>query len=87
MVSNGLRNKDMHAQVILNLTEKKVEKNSFNAGKNFDEIFEYFFTNYSQYITEVMGQLDPAYLTEVVDRLQASIEEPVDVAHEEVPSK
>ena len=74
MISRGLRTKDMHAQVILNLSDKKVEKNSFNTDKSFDDIFRYFLDNYTDYIARTMAQLDPAYLTQVADHIEQEIE-------------
>ena len=68
IIARQIRNKDMNAQVILDLSNKRIERNAFKTDKTFDEIFEYFFTNYNQYVVEVMGQLDPEYLVEVVAR-------------------
>ena len=73
-ISRGLRSKDMHAQVILDLSNKRVEKNSFN-DKDFDEIFKYFFANYSEYIIRVMTELDPVYLEQMVNELEKEIEQ------------
>ena len=69
-----LNNRDQQAQVILNLTDKKVEKNSFQTGKNFNEVFEYFFVTYNEHLTKVMAQIDPTYLTELVDRMQKELD-------------
>jgi hypothetical protein len=73
-ISRGLRSKDMHAQVILDLSNKRVEKNAFN-DKDFDEIFKYFFANYSEYIIRVMTELDPEYLEQMVNELEKEIEQ------------
>ena len=41
----GLKNKDLlESKVILNISEQKVVKDSFNTDKTFDELFEYFYT-------------------------------------------
>ena len=72
-ISRGLRTRDLHAQVILNLSNKTIERNTFNSGKTFDDIFEYFFTNYSEYITKVMSQLDPTYLLNVVEKMETEL--------------
>lgn len=72
-ISRGLRTRDMHAQVVLNLSEKKIERNTFNSGKTFDEIFKYFFANYSEYVIKVMGQLDPEYLEQIVNELEQEV--------------
>ena len=61
-IVRGLRSRDVNAQVVLNLSKKIVERNSFKTEKNFDEIFMYFFTNYNKYLLPVMGELDPDYL-------------------------
>lgn len=74
-VVRNLRNRDQQAQVILDLRNKKILRNSFQTEKTFDEVFEYFYLNYSKYITEVMGQLDPTYLLEMVNRLEKQLEE------------
>jgi hypothetical protein len=90
IISRQIRNKDMNAQVILDLSNKRIERNAFNTDKEFDEVFEYFFTNYNQYIVEVMGQLDPGYLAEVVERMQSKLDSdsaPIEVEHEEVKAE
>ena len=50
------------AKIILDLSNKKIVRNGWSAGKSFDELFDYFHTGYPQYTTEVMMQLDPEYL-------------------------
>lgn len=78
-ISRGLRTRDLHAQVILDLTNKRVERNTFNSGKTFDEIFKYFFTNYSDYVTTVMTQLDPGYLEQIVTEMEQELANTSDV--------
>jgi hypothetical protein len=73
-ITRGLKTRDLHAQVILDLSNKRVERNTYQTGKTFDEIFKYFFANYSDYITKVMAQLDPVYMTSVLDELQAELD-------------
>jgi hypothetical protein len=73
-ITRGLKTRDLHAQVILDLSNKRVERNTYQTGKSFDEIFKYFFANYSDYITKVMAQLDPVYMTSVLDELQAELD-------------
>jgi hypothetical protein len=79
-ISRGLRTRDMHAQVILDLSNKKVERNTFNSGKTFDDIFKHFFANYSEYVIKVMGQLDPTYLEQIVNELEKEV-----AASEQIP--
>lgn len=90
IIARQIRNKDMNAQVILDLSNKRIDRNTFNTDKTFDEVFEYFFTNYNKYVVEVMGQLDPEYLAEVVERMQQALDVdtgPVEVEHEEVKAE
>lgn len=74
-IARGLRPKDINAQVVVNLGDKIVERNTLNGNKNFDEIFKYFFANYSQYVTTVMAQIDPAYMDELVASLEKEMQE------------
>jgi hypothetical protein len=91
-VVRGLRSRDVDAQVVLNLSKKTVERNRFETGKTFDEIFRYFFVNYSQYLIPVIGQLDPTYLENIAQELKKDLEPAqsdniTDVAYEEVAAK
>ena len=72
-ITKGLSKKEVQAHVIVNLSKKTVERNTLNNNKDFDLLFQYFFTNYSKYITEVMGKLDPAYLQNMVDVMEADL--------------
>ena len=72
-ITMGLGKKEVQAHVIVNLSKKTVERNTLNNNKDFDLLFQYFFTNYSKYITEVMGRLDPAYLQNMVDVMEADL--------------
>lgn len=73
-ITRGLKNSAITAKIVLNLTTKTVERNGFNADRDFKSLFKYFFGGYHQYITEVMKQLDPEYLADVLDELQAEME-------------
>jgi hypothetical protein len=91
-VVRGLRSRDVDAQVVLNLSRKTVERNSFKTEKTFDEIFQYFFINYSQYLIPVIGQLDPDYLNAIAQDMKKTLEstqddKTVDVEYEEVAAK
>lgn len=45
-VTVGLKNNDLRmAQIILNISEQKVVKNSFSNDKSFMELFQYFYTS------------------------------------------
>jgi fructose-specific phosphotransferase system component IIB len=85
-VSTRLRRQDlMTAKVIMNLSDKTVEQNSFNGNKNFDELFKYFFKGYHKYITEVMVKLDPEYFNQMLDEMQAELDK--EKASEEVSAE
>lgn len=74
-VSTRLRKQDLTtAKVIMNLSNKTVDKNSFNGNKNFDELFKYFFKGYHNYITEVMAKIDPEYFNQMLDEMQAELD-------------
>ena len=74
-ISTKLRKQDYStAKIIINLTGKKVEQNSFNNNKNFDEMFKYFFKGYHKYITEVMIKLDAEYFNQMLDEMQSEFD-------------
>jgi hypothetical protein len=73
-ISRGLRNKDVNAKIILDLTNKQVYRNGFATDRPFDEVFKYFFANYNEYIIKVMTQLDPVYLDQIVTELEKEME-------------
>jgi hypothetical protein len=74
-IATKLKNQDLYtAKIILNLTEKTVDKNAFNDVKNFDELFKYFFKGYHKYITEVMVKLDAEYFNKMLDEMQAELD-------------
>lgn len=75
-VCTRLRPQDLStAKIIVNLSKKQVEKNSFNENKNFDELFKYFFKGYHKYITEVMIKLDPEYFDQILNEMQAELDQ------------
>jgi hypothetical protein len=73
LVTRGLKPKDNNAQVVLNLSEKSIVRNTFAQGKTFDEVFIYFLNGYSQYLVPVMGQLDREYLETIAAELQTQL--------------
>jgi hypothetical protein len=57
-VSRGLRTKDLvNNNVVLNITKSVVEKNSFRTDKSFMEMFEYFYENNADYISQALREL------------------------------
>lgn len=73
-ISTRLRKQDVNAKIVLNLSQKKVEKNSFNGKKEFNEMFKYFFKGYHKYVTEVMSKLDAEYFNQMLDEMQADLD-------------
>jgi hypothetical protein len=74
-ISTRLRTKDITtAKIIINLSDKTVQQNSFNGNKDFKELFKYFFKGYNKYITEVMVKLDAEYFNTILDELQAELD-------------
>jgi hypothetical protein len=57
-IARGMRQKDLQNQVVLNLTEEKIVKNTFNPGKTFEEVFTHFYEGYSEYIGDCVNQLN-----------------------------
>ena len=46
LVTYGLKNKDfLAARIVLNITQQRVERNSFQNDKTFDELFNYFYSS------------------------------------------
>ena len=73
-ISTRLRKQDVNAKIIINLSDKKVEQNSFNGNKDFNELFKYFFKGYHKYITDVMVQLDAEFFNTMLDEMQAEVD-------------
>ena len=81
-ISTRLRKQDVNAKIIINLSEKQVQQNSFNDKKDFNELFKYFFKGYHKYVTEVMSKLDPEYFNQMLDEMQSELDK--DKTSEEV---
>jgi hypothetical protein len=74
-ITSRLRTQDIStAKIILNLSTKTVDKNSFNELKKFNELFKYFFKGYHKYITEVMIKLDAEYFNNMLDEMQTELD-------------
>lgn len=85
-ISTQLRPKDLNmSKVILNLSNRTVDKNSFNNNKDFNELFKYFFKGYHKYITDVMIQLDAEYFNKMLNELQDEVD--VGKHHEETETQ
>lgn len=93
-VTRGLKNRDASsANVILDLTNLMITRNTFKTERTFDEIFLYYFNNYNKYLIPVMGQLHPEYLDQIakgIEEQMASMpteSEVVEANYEEVEVK
>ena len=74
-ITSRLRTQDIStAKIILNLSTKTVDTNSFNELKKFNELFKYFFKGYHKYITEVMIKLDAEYFNNMLDEMQTELD-------------
>jgi hypothetical protein len=72
-ITKGRKKSSALANVVLDLSTKTVVKNTFNDDSDFKSFFKYYFGGYHEYITAVMKQLDPAYLTSILDELDAEM--------------
>lgn len=93
-VTRGLKNRDASsANVILDLTNLMITRNTFKTERTFDEVFLYYFNNYNKYLIPVMGQLHPEYLDQIakgIEEQMASVpteSEVVEAKYEEVEAK
>ena len=57
-ITRGLPNKYLKNQVILNLTEEKIVKNSFSSNTNFEELLTHFVDGYADYINDCVNKLN-----------------------------
>ena len=74
-ITRGLKKNSNTAKIILNFSNKTVERNGFNSDRDFKSFFKYFFEGYHQYMTAVMKNLDPAFMEEIVSELEAELKE------------
>lgn len=56
-MTRGFKDKFISNHVILDLTEQKVVKNSFNNNRNFEEVFGHFTQNYEEHIKDSIQKL------------------------------
>lgn len=73
-ITRGVKNNANTAKVILNLSQKTVQKNGWGSDATFNELFKYYFAGYHQYITTVMTQLDPEYFGRMVEEMQSELD-------------
>jgi hypothetical protein len=73
-ITRGTKKNSAIAKVILNLSKKKIERNSWGTDRSFDEYFKHYFVNYHKYLTTVMTQLDAEYMGKVIDDFQSELD-------------
>jgi len=73
-ITRGLKKNAVNGKILLNLSQKRIEKNGWSDGKEFNDLFKYFFKGYHKYITELMTQLDPEYFSQMLDEMKAEHE-------------
>lgn len=57
-IVRGLRNKDIDNQVILDLTDEKIIKNSFKSDTTFEDLFSYYHEGYSEQINASVNAIN-----------------------------
>jgi hypothetical protein len=62
-IARGLKDKDLQNQVVLDLTEEKIVKNTFKSGATFEEAFTHYYEGYAEYIDECVNTLNEALQT------------------------
>ena len=73
-ITRGLKHSSNTAKVILNLSAKTVDRNSWGTDRSFTDYFKYYFKGYNEYLTAVMAKLDPEYFNQILDELQAELD-------------
>jgi len=72
-ITLGLKEKDfLSAKVVLNISEQKVERNSFNK-KSFIELFEYFYKASPDYISQALRELGVRFEEEKNDKIEEHV--------------
>ena len=57
-IARKLRPRDHQtSKIIIDFTDRKVIKNTWNDGKSFEELFSYFYQGYPNYINPIMREL------------------------------
>ncbi len=57
-VARGMSQKHLKNQVVLDLTEEKIVKNSFRSEAEFESLFAHFVEGYGNYINNCVNQLN-----------------------------
>jgi hypothetical protein len=62
-IVRGWRDRYMKYSVVLDLTNEKVVKNSFQTGKTFEELFTHYHEGFGEYIEQTVNDLNAALQT------------------------
>lgn len=73
-ITRGIKKNSAMAKVVLNLSQKRVDRNTWGTDRSFREYFKHYFTGYHQYVTAVMVRLDPTFMNEILDEMQADLD-------------
>jgi hypothetical protein len=57
-IVRGWRDRYIKYSVVLDLTNEKVVKNSFQTGKTFEELFAHYHEGFSEYIEQTVNELN-----------------------------
>ena len=73
-ITRGLKKNAGIARVVLNLSQKTVDRNTWGTERSFDEYFKHYFRGFHKYLTTVMTQLDAEYFNKMLDEMQAELD-------------
>ena len=59
-IVRGWRDRYMKYSVVLDLTNERVVKNSFQTGKTFEELFAHYHEGFGEYIEQTVNELNAA---------------------------
>ena len=57
-IVRGWRDRYIKYSVVLDLTNERVIKNSFQTGKTFEELFKHYHEGFSEYIEQTVNELN-----------------------------
>ncbi len=57
-IVRGWRDRYMKYSVVLDLTNEKIVKNSFQTGKTFEELFTHYHEGFGEYIEQTVNDLN-----------------------------
>lgn len=57
-IVRGWRDRYLKYTVVLDLTNERVVKNSFQTGKTFDELFAHYYEGFGEYIEQTVNDLN-----------------------------